>query len=58
MLVLSREEGQSIKIGDDIVITVANLTNGRVRLGVDAPRDVPVLRSELKRNPDVEDKAA
>jgi carbon storage regulator len=48
MLVLSRKLGESIVIGDDVVITVQQLRNGQVRLGVQAPRSVPVLRQELQ----------
>jgi carbon storage regulator len=47
MLVLSRKEGQAIHIGSDIVITVAKLGGNRVRIAVDAPKHVPVLRGEL-----------
>lgn len=47
MLVLSRKPQEKIHIGDDIVITVVSLANGKVRLGIEAPRDVAVHRSEL-----------
>jgi carbon storage regulator len=47
MLVLSRRSGESIVIGDDIVITVVSVQGGRVRLGIQAPRSVGVNRSEL-----------
>lgn len=48
MLVLVRRVGESIHIGDDIVIEVESFENGnRVKIGIDAPRDVRVLRSEL-----------
>ena len=47
MLVLSRKKGESIVIGDDIVVTVVDLRNGKVRLGVEAPKEVPVHRKEL-----------
>jgi len=48
MLVLSRKAGQRIHIGDDIVITVVRTGKGSVRLGVDAPSDIPIVRDELK----------
>jgi carbon storage regulator len=48
MLVLSRKETEKIKIGDNITITILRLTDGRVRLGIDAPPEVIVLRDELK----------
>lgn len=47
MLVLSRKLNESIQIGDNIVITVVQNRAGKVRLGVKAPRDVNVVRSEL-----------
>ena len=45
MLVLSRKIGESIKVADDIEITVLAVDNGRVRLGIRAPRNVSVRRS-------------
>lgn len=47
MLILQRKEGQSFMIGDRIVVTVQEIGQGRVRLSVDAPRDIAVLRTEL-----------
>ena len=47
MLVLSRRESERINVGDAIVVTVVRLDQGRVRLGIDAPADVLVLRAEL-----------
>jgi len=47
MLVLSRKEGEQIKIGDDITVTVIRTGRDRIRLGVDAPPDVQILREEL-----------
>jgi carbon storage regulator len=47
MLVLSRRLGESVVIGDDIVITVLEVRGDVVRIGVDAPRSVPVRRQEL-----------
>jgi carbon storage regulator len=46
MLVLSRKEGQRIHIGSDVVVTVLTNRRGQVRLGIEAPRDVVVLREE------------
>jgi carbon storage regulator len=48
MLVLSRRTGQTIVIDQDIKITVVRTKSGSVRLGIDAPRDVPVQRGELR----------
>ncbi|HUY36899.1 MAG TPA: carbon storage regulator [Pirellulales bacterium] len=47
MLVLSRRENERIKLGDSIVITVVRLSGDKVRLGIDAPANVVVLREEL-----------
>lgn len=47
MLVLARKEGESIVIGDDITIKVISIDKGVVKFGIDAPRDVSIMRSEL-----------
>lgn len=47
MLVLSRKQSEQIKIGDDITLTIVRIGPRSVRLGIDAPRDMPVVRSEL-----------
>jgi len=47
MLVLARKRGERIHIGDNIVITIVEIDRGRVRIGVEAPRDIPVFRQEL-----------
>jgi carbon storage regulator len=51
MLIVSRNNGESIDIGDDVRITVCHIGNGRVRIGVDAPRDKRIVRSELPDSP-------
>ncbi|REJ70455.1 MAG: carbon storage regulator [Planctomycetota bacterium] len=48
MLVLSRKESQRIKLGESIVVTVVRLGRDKVRLGIEAPSDVVVLREELE----------
>jgi carbon storage regulator len=48
MLVLSRKIGERIWIGDDIAVTVVRITGGGVRLGIEAPAELPVVREELK----------
>lgn len=48
MLVLSRRESERIRLGDSIVITVVRVAGDRVRLGIDAPPEVSVLREELE----------
>jgi carbon storage regulator len=47
MLVLSRKQGQSIRIDDEILVTVSEVRGGRVRLSIDAPRHVRILRKEV-----------
>ncbi|AVF56433.1 UNVERIFIED_ORG: carbon storage regulator [Pseudomonas parafulva] len=49
MLVIGREVGEVIMIGDDIRIMVVETRDGVVRFGVDAPREVPVHRAEVYR---------
>ena len=49
MLVLARKLGERIWIGDNICITVVDIDRGKIRLGIDAPKDVPVNREELLR---------
>jgi carbon storage regulator len=48
MLVLSRKQDQRVKLGDGIVVTVLRVGRDRVRLGIDAPPEVHVLRGELE----------
>jgi len=47
MLVLSRKLGEKIYIGENICITVVDIDRGKIRLGIEAPRDVPIYRQEL-----------
>jgi carbon storage regulator len=47
MLVLSRQRDESIIIGDNIVVTVVDVRGDKVRLGIDAPREVTVHRREV-----------
>lgn len=47
MLVLTRKKGQSIQVGNDIKITVLGETNGSVKIGVEAPRELGVDREEI-----------
>jgi carbon storage regulator len=47
MLVLSRHRDEEIVIGDDIVITIVDIRGDKVRLGIDAPKGVPVHRREV-----------
>ena len=47
MLVLSRQRDESIVIGDNIVITIVDIRGDKVRLGIEAPNEVPVHRQEV-----------
>jgi carbon storage regulator len=47
MLVLTRKTGEAIRIGSGIEVTVLSVSKGRVRLGLTAPREVPVHRAEV-----------
>ena len=47
MLILSRKIGEKIKIGDDIVLSVVEISKGVVKLGIDAPKDISIIRNEL-----------
>lgn len=47
MLVLSRKLGEKIYISDNICITVVDIDRGKIRLGIEAPRNVPIFRQEL-----------
>jgi carbon storage regulator len=48
MLVLSRKESQRIRLGDSIVVTIVKISGDKVRVGIEAPADVLVLRDELE----------
>ncbi|MDL1909805.1 carbon storage regulator CsrA [Chloroflexi bacterium CFX6] len=47
MLVLTRKVDESIVIGDSIVVTVLAIEGEQIKIGIDAPRDVPILRQEV-----------
>ena len=47
MLVLTRKLGEKICINDNIIITVVDIDRGKIRLGIEAPREVPIFRQEL-----------
>jgi len=47
MLVLSRKLGEKIVIGDNIVVTVVKIDRNQIRIGIEAPPDVPVYREEI-----------
>jgi carbon storage regulator len=58
MLILSRRPGESLTIGDEITITVVGVSGNQIRLGISAPRDVRVLREEIYRAMQEENRAA
>ena len=51
MLVLSRKLGEKIVIGDSIVVTVVKIDRNQIRLGIEAPQDIPVYREEIAPTP-------
>jgi carbon storage regulator len=58
MLILSRKEKERIRLGDSIVVTVVRVTGDKVRIGIDAPSDMVVLRDELEVRPAAQPAAA
>lgn len=51
MLILTRNQGESINIGEAVTVTVLGTKGGQVRLGIEAPKQIKVLRSELLDRP-------
>ena len=49
MLLLSRKSMERIQIGDDVVVTVLEIRGNQVRIGIDAPKEIHIVRSELQR---------
>ena len=58
MLILSRRPGESLTIGDDVVVTVVGVSGNQIRLGITAPREVRVLREEVYKAMREENQAA
>lgn len=54
MLVLSRKVGERILVGDEITITVVRMAQGVVRIGVEAPAEMAIVREEIKEQIDAE----
>jgi len=57
MLVLSRKESEKIMLGDSIVLTIVRVSGDRVRLGIEAPSDMLILRKELDQSEELADTA-
>ena len=47
MLIVTRREGEKLMIGDDVVVSIVEVSGGTVKLGIEAPRSVPIYREEL-----------
>ena len=58
MLVISRRKGESLMIGEDVEITVVKLDDGSVKLAINAPKNITILRSELYNAIKEENKSA
>ena len=58
MLILQRKEGESLLIGDEIEISILSVEAGRVRLAIEAPKSISILRAELKKAAEVNREAA
>lgn len=58
MLIITRKKGESIMIGDDIEITISKIDDGSVKIGIEAPKNVSILRKELYEEVENENKEA
>jgi carbon storage regulator len=58
MLVLTRKLMEKLYIGDEICVTIVRVEGSQVRLGIEAPRQIPVVRAELRNRPAVAGAAA
>jgi carbon storage regulator len=58
MLILTRRPGESLTIGDDVVVTVVGVSGNQIRLGITAPQEVRVLRAEIHKGMREENQAA
>ncbi|ABR36405.1 carbon storage regulator CsrA [Clostridium beijerinckii] len=47
MLIITRKKGESLMIGDDIEITISKIDDGSVKIGINAPKNISILRKEL-----------
>lgn len=58
MLVITRKKGESLLIGDNIEISISKIEDGSVKLAIEAPRDISILRKELYIDVENENKSA
>lgn len=58
MLIITRKKGESLMIGDDIEITISKIEDGSVKIGIQAPKEVSILRKELLEEIKSENKSA
>ena len=58
MLVIARKAGERLCLGEDVVVTVLEITGSTVRLGIEAPAEVPVYRYEIRAAIEEENRAA
>lgn len=58
MLAIKRKKGETILIGDNIEITIVDIENGSVKIAIDAPKEITILRKELYKEIEEENKRA
>lgn len=58
MLIITRKKGESLMIGDDIEITISKIDDGSVKIGINAPKNITILRKELYEEVENENKQA
>lgn len=58
MLIITRKKGESLMIGDDIEITISKIEDGSVKIGINAPKNITILRKELYEEVEKENKQA
>jgi carbon storage regulator len=58
MLILTRRVGETLMIGDDVSITVLGVRSGQIRIGIDAPKEIPVHREEIYKKIKEENKGS
>ena len=56
MLIITRKEGESFLIGDDVEITITKVADGNVKIGIEAPREMIILRKELYKEVESENR--